>query len=328
MKNIIYVCLLLIMAVAACSGTTKESKKDEQKITIKRFDKDVYSYLQQPDSSTEQFLINEYPTLLPAFGRIAMDDSDPTTIFPSMRNYFSNDVLLKIYKDALLEFNDVSAYEDELNVANNLVSQYFAGQSLPELAMHVSGFRENVIILNNLISISIDKYLGSNYSEYSEFFRPYERQQMQSKYVVRDYLKAWLMSDIVLNRDKDQSLIDAMIEEGKILYALSNILPEYSSEDIIGYTPQQLQWCTDNEKLIWKKIVKQNYLFSKDNMLITRFINEAPNTILVSPEAPGRVGSWIGWQIVKKYASKKNIPVSELINIDAQTILKEAKFNP
>lgn len=328
MKNIIYACLLLIMAVAACSGITKDSEKNGNNIKIKRFDKDIFTYLQKPDSINEQLLKDQYPALLPAFGRISIDDSNTTSIFASMREYFSNDILLKIYKDALLEFNDVSPYEEKLSAANTLASQLFKGKAFPEFAMHVSGFRENVIILNGIISISIDKYIGANYSEYVHFFQPYERQQMQPKYIVRDYLKAWLMSDIITKNNNDQSLINAMIEDGKVLYALSQILPEYKDEDIIGYTPEQLQWSIENEKSIWQKIVKQNYLFSNDNMVITRFINESPNTVLISNESPGRLGSWVGWQMVKKYASKKDISVEDLINVDAQTILKEGKYNP
>lgn len=98
-----------------------------------------------------------------------MDNSDQSTFFTSLREYFSHDMLDKIYQDALATFSDVSEYEKELSSANILVSEYFSGKSLPELAMHVSGFRENVIILNNLISISIDKYLGDNYQAYSDF---------------------------------------------------------------------------------------------------------------------------------------------------------------
>lgn len=329
MRNIVYALGLIIISFIGCSGTTVKKEYDPGKtISIKRFDKDIYDYLKQPGASKETALKEKYPVLLPAFGRIAMDNSDPSTFFTSLREYFSHSMLNKIYQDALTTFSDVSEYEKELSSANTLVSEYFSGKSLPELAMHVSGFRENVIILSNLISISTDKYLGDNYQAYLDFFQPFERQQMQSKYIVRDYIKAWLMSDIIKGKVHEQSLLSSMIYEGKILYALSQLLPGRDANDIIGYTPQQSAWCTNNEKNVWQKLVKDNYLFSTDHMVITRFINDAPYTGLISQESPGRIGVWTGWQIVNKYAKRKNASLEEIITTDAQTILKEAKYNP
>lgn len=329
MRNIVYALGFIIISFIGCSGTTvKKDENREKAVSIKRFDKDIYNYLQQPDLAKETALKEKYPILLPAFGRIAMDNSDPSTFFPSLREYFSHNMLIKIYQDALSTFSDVSPYEKELTSANALISKYLPGKSLPELAMHVSGFRENVIVLNNLISISIDKYLGENYQAYGDFFQPFERLQMQSEYLVRDYIKAWLISDVIKPETGEQSLLSSMIYEGKILYALSQLLPERNTDKIIGYTSQQQAWCTDNEKEVWQKTIKQNYLFSTDHMIITRLINDAPSSSLISQESPGRIGAWIGWQIIKKYAQKKDASLADIISADAQIILKEAKYNP
>lgn len=193
--------------------------------------------------------------------------------------------------------------------------------------MHVSGFRANVIIVNNLISLSIDKYLGSDYPAYQSFFQPYERLQMQPEDIVKDYIKAWLISDIIKPADHE-TLLSAMIDEGKILYALSILLPGEDTDNLIGYTSQQSAWCKNNEKDIWQKIVKENYLYSTDHMLITRLTNDAASTTVVSPQSPGRVGAWIGWQIVNQYANKKGFLLEDILSMDAQTILKGAKYNP
>lgn len=330
MKNIAYLLTFIILSFIGCSGTTMKNSglSQQEKVTIMRFDKDVYNYLQQPDAVKESGLKDKYPLLLPAFGRIAMDNSDPMTFFPALRDYFSHPALMQIYKDALNTFDNVTPYEEELSNVSSLVSENLPEKKLPGFAMHVSGFRENTIIVNNLISISIDKYLGSNYTAYQEFFQPFERQHMQPEYIVRDYLKAWLMSDIVKSDVEGQTLLSAMVYEGKILYALSLLLPEKKAEDIIGYTKGQSDWCKQNEKSIWQNIVKQNYLYSTDHMVITRFINDGAYTAVVSKDSPGRIGAWTGWQIVELYAKKKGASLQNIIDTDAQTILKEAKYNP
>ncbi|WP_029906256.1 hypothetical protein [Prevotella sp. 10(H)] len=331
MKNLFYPIIFAIICFIGCSGTTKKSGDEtpQKKITITRFDKDLYSYLQNPDAVKESGLKEKYPLLLPAFGRIAMDNSDPGTFFPTLREYFAHPMLIDIYKESLKTFADITSYEEELGEVNDRIAEKFRGRKLPELAMHVSGFKENVIILNNLISISTDKYLGSDYGAYQEFFQPFERQQMQPQFLVRDYLKAWLMSDIIKADEEDQqNLLSAIIYEGKVLYILSALLPEKKAEDLIGYTTTQYEWSKHNEKSTWQTIVKQNYLYSTDHMVITRFINDGAYTAAISKDSPGRIGSWIGWQIVDLYAKKKGVTLTDLIGTDAQTILKESKYNP
>jgi uncharacterized protein YjaZ len=63
-------------------------------------------------------------------------------------------------------------------------------------------------------------------------------------------------------------------------------------------------------------------------MIITRLINDAPYTALISQDSPGRTGCWTGWRIVDKYAGKKNATLEEILKVDALTMLKEAKYNP
>jgi hypothetical protein len=331
MKNITCLLGFIILSFISCSGTIKSDNNhhsEQGKIAIIRFDKDIYSYIQQPDSEKEKALVENYPLLLPAFGQIAMKTNDPSTFFPQLREYFANKALLTIYQDAMTKYNDVSTYEDKLTTVNALIEENFSGKQLPQLAMHVSGFRANVIIVNNIISLSIDKYLGSNYTAYAEFFQPYERMQMQPEDIVKDYIKAWLISDIIKPDADNENLLTAMVNEGKVLYALSVLLPDEDIDNLAGYTPEQATWCKDNEKNIWQTIVKQNYLYSTDHMLITRLINDAASTSILSPQSPGRVGVWMGWQIVSQYAKKKGFLLEDILSMDAETILKGAKYNP
>jgi hypothetical protein len=331
MKNITYLLGFVILSFVGCSGTIKKddaNRSKQERISIIRFDKDIYNYLQQPDSEKEKALTGKYPLLLPAFGQIAMKANDSSAFFPLLKEYFANEALLKIYRDAMTAYNDMSVYEDRLTIVNTLIGENFPGKQLPQLAMHVSGFRANVIIINNVISLSIDKYLGSDYPAYTEFFQPYERMQMQSENIVRDYVKAWLISDIIKPDIENENLLTAMVNEGKVLYALSVLLPGEDTDNLQRYTPEQTAWCKNNEKNIWQTIVKQNYLYSTDHMLITRLINDAASTTVISPQSPGRVGAWIGWQIVNRYADKKGFLPEDILSMDAQTILKGARYNP
>lgn len=333
MKKFSYIYLLLFLFIS-CSGTAQKSNNPDinMEVSIIRFDNDIYEYLQSPDKEKEDILKQKYPALLPAFAQIAVNseaDVNDSKLFSDIQKYFSHPMLQKIYDDELKTFKDVTIYEQELTKAKEIAIENLPQYVMPKFAIHVSGFKENTIIVDNTISISGDKYLGYNNNNYSGFFEPYQRQQMEPKFITRDLLRAWLMTDILhVNNDKQEDLLSAMATEGKILYILSVLLPEYDRNDLIGYRAEQSAWCKENEKMIWQKMVKQDNLFTKDHMIITRYINDAPYTSTISKESPGRIGSWIGWQMVDQYVKKNGISLSELIKTEPTTILKDSKYNP
>ena len=45
-------------------------------------------------------------------------------------------------------------------------------------------------------------------------------------------------------------------------------------------------------------------------------------------ESPGRVGVWIGWQIVRSYMKNNNVTLQELFAKDAKEIFDNSKYKP
>lgn len=323
----------IIIALLFTSCTSNASVKDSvasSNISIERFDSTFYNYLNSNTNEHQVEFKSQYPLLLSAIGSVTINDDDINSnkFFPTLENYYSNDVLLSIYKDALKTFSNVSQYEAELSKADVIIAEKYNGRHLPKLSMHISGFKENTLVLENQISISTDKYLGVDYPVYQQFFEKYQRMQMQPKYIVRDYLKAWIISEIPPLIVPAKTLLQEMIQEGKVLYILSELLPEWEREGLIGYTPQQLQWCVKNESNIWKSIVSKKHLYNNEYFLNQKYIEEAPYTAPISTQSPGRVGAWIGWQIVNSYAKEKGASIDNIMHSDAQKILQESKYLP
>lgn len=331
MKNIILIISILLLAIN-CTGKTKSQNKTQiqtlvEENNIIRFDIDLYNYIQNPTIESRNSLMAKYPHLLPALGQTAINmplKNNENEFFAAMADYFDHPMLLGIYKDAIDRFSDIEQYNAQKTNIEQIISQQLPGKKLPQLAFHVSGFKENAIVLEKLISISTDKYLGTDYNAYQKFFSGYQLQQMQPKMVMRDYLRAWISSDNLINEETNKDLLAAMIAEGKILYTLSVLLPEYNDRDIIGYTGEQMEWAKQNEKSTWEAMIKNSHLFSKELPLIVRYTDEtafADNTKV-------KLARWIGWQIVEKYAKNTKNSLSEVLHTDARTILKNSKYNP
>lgn len=311
--------------------TTTESVTTQQiPVHIERFDKDIFDYIQNATPEKETLLKNKYGDLLEAFGSTVFNYSnvDNPIFFEKLRSYFSNNMLQQIYADEEKLFSNIDPYNNQLSEANFIISQHFEGKLLPALAMHVSGFKENIIATDSIISISADKYMGNDYKGYQDFFELYQLNQMQPQMLTRDLLKAWLIYEMPKTNDR-KTLLTEMINNGKILFALEELLPDWSDKDLIGYTQDQLDWCYSNEKDIWKKTIQQKYLYSTDHLVISKYNSDGPYTPTISTDSPGSLGKWIGWQIVRAYARNTGASIEDILaETNMQNILKTSKYNP
>jgi hypothetical protein len=59
-------------------------------------------------------------------------------------------------------------------------------------------------------------------------------------------------------------------------------------------------------------------------------MNDAPFTAPVSQESPGRLGTWLGWQIVESYMNKNpKVSLSDLMkDSNYQKMLEESGYRP
>lgn len=315
-------CLLLV-------GCTREKAFGEvYQVKIHRFDQDLYQYLSGQRS--QDALQDEHKDFLDLFGEevIGIGKSDSHEFFSGLRNYFSHDSLNKLYKDELETFKDISQLEDDLSFGFDFLLSSFDSLSVPLIYMHTSGLQQNLVVSDKVLSVSADKYLGSDYPMYKEYFYDYQRQNMHPKRLVPDLLLGFLMSSFPYAAQQG-TLLDRMLYEGKLRYILSLALPYHSDPEILAYSLDQDNWSRSQEAEIWKKLVQSKHLYVRDKLTIDKYINDAPYTSPVSDKSPGKLGIWIGYQIVRSYVKEaQKVTLQELLrNTDSQEILKISKYS-
>ena len=109
------------------------------------------------------------------------------------------------------------------------------------------------------------------------------------------------------------------------------LLPEISDAEKIGYTPEQITWCQENESYMWRYFMQEQLLYSSDSKLPSRFINTAPFSkfyLEIDNESPGRVGTWIGWQIVLSFMKNNDVNLQQLLQMDPIEIFQNSKYKP
>jgi hypothetical protein len=84
----------------------------------------------------------------------------------------------------------------------------------------------------------------------------------------------------------------------------------------MGYKPEQITWCQENESYMWRYFIEKKLLYDTDQKLIPRFINPAPFSkfyLEIDNESPGRVGAWIGWQMVRSFMENNEVSLAAII---------------
>jgi hypothetical protein len=182
---------------------------------------------------------------------------------------------------------------------------------------------------SEFIAIGTDKYLGSDFPFYQTITYQYMLANMNRENIAPDLISALLFHEFRM-RSEYNRLIDNMLHRGKIMYLLSIFMPDVKDEYLIGYTPEQIKWSRKFERQIWVTMIDQKDLFSSDNLTIRKYMNDAPFTSTISQDSPGRLGTWIGWQIVRSYMNRnQNVTLEDLVRTtDYQRMLEESGYRP
>ena len=82
---------------------------------------------------------------------------------------------------------------------------------------------------------------------------------------------------------------------------------------------------------MWSYLVEEKLLYDNNIKNYQRFIEDAPFTkfyLEIDRESPGRVGQWLGWQIVKSYMENNEVTLDQLLKTEPTTIFNKSKYKP
>ena len=333
----INVLILLLAGLSLLSSCSKNNRfkidTDENRVTVKihRFDKDLLTLDTTNLKAGVKKLYSKYPDFLPEFVYNVLDTTaaDTNAVSHEFQKFLTDKTFTQVNKKTLQTFDDVSDIEKKISDAFTYIHFYFPEVKLPEIYFYVSGFNRSIMMNDKFIAVGTDLYLGSDYPAYKDYTYEYMLFNMRRECVATDLVSATLFRMFVMN-SSEYRLLDNMLFRGKVMYLLSVFMPNEKLEDIMGYSDEQWKWTKKNEKEIWATIIDQKHLFSTDLQLIRKYMNDAPFTAPVSQESPGRLGTWIGWQIVESYMNKNTkVSLTDLMkDSNYQKILEESGYRP
>lgn len=235
--------------------------------------------------------------------------------------------LLKLSKQV---FGDFKEQTDALELLFKHIKYYHPTFKEPKVISLITNldYQNKIMFVDSLLFVSLDMYLGKESPVYHDF-PEYLSKNFDEKQLMVDVANA--IGEKYATHNRNRQFIDLIVAEGKKLYQTEQYLPSYSESLIMAYTEDELLWVESNEEQLWKYFIENNLLYSTDYQLVTRFIENAPFSkfyINIDKESPGRVGVWLGLQIVRSYMKNNHVTLQQLIETNEEDIFKKSKYKP
>jgi gliding motility-associated lipoprotein GldB len=311
---------LLILGFILISCSTKEKNiPDLSSVNVQtevhRFDQAFYN------SSAEELqgLKMKYPYLFP------VQYADTAWV-----NKMNDKDELELFAETEKLYHDFKAQEAEISDLFKHIKYYYPGFKEPKVLTVLTNVDQDnkVILADSLLFISLDLFLGKDHPFYADFPNYIKRKNTKDHMIV-DVADAFAVKLVPLSGDR--SFAARMIQSGKKLFLLEHLLEGKPETEILGYEKEQILWAEENEAEIWKFFIENDLLFSNDQALSERFIDEAPFSkfyLANDQDSPGSIGGWVGLQMVKNFMEIENVGLVEMLQTPNEEIFKKSKYNP
>jgi gliding motility-associated lipoprotein GldB len=321
-------CLIMLIHLLGCNSNNHAPSVDKIEVpfAIERWDRQLFSlqtknevkdFLEShPQYSNEFFHVDQYP-----------HDSLAVNYLNSFLNNPGSGVLQQEIDEV---YGELEKLYSELELAFKHLLYYYPDLKLPSIATAVTGFAGNdLFVSDSIIIIGLDYYLGETAT-----FRPLDFPQ----YILKRYQPEYIIPSIILlmssgfnkTNVEDNTMLAEMIHFGKAYYFAKQILPATPDSLLIGYSGEDLLNVSQNQDVIWAHFVEKKLLYETSHFIKKKYMDERPKTLEIGNKCPGRIGEWLGWEIVDKFAKEEeDLSLPFLMETsDAQKIFMQSKYKP
>lgn len=309
--------VLLVVLMVSCDKKSKVEKAVEAipvALKVDRFDQAFFEA--KPNELAN--LKAEYPFFFP--------EGMPDAVWIDK---MQNKDWRALYAEVQKKFPDFNQQTTEIEDLFKHFKYYFPETVMPKIYTVIAemDYHNKAIYADDKLIIALELYLGKSHQFYT--FPEYLKQNFEERQMMPDIVSSFAVRKIPPPTEK--TLLANMIYYGKELYMKDIMLPDYTDAEKMGYTPEQITWSQENESYIWRYFIEEDLLFSTDAKLENRFVNMAPFSkfyLEIDNESPGRIGQWIGWQIVRSFMENNEVSLQEMLKMDAKQIFERSKYKP
>lgn len=317
-RNTIFIILVISVIFMGCTDNDKvadEIDKIEVDLKIARFDREFA----KAEPLDIPVLKKAYPYLFPS------QYTDSVWVAK-----LQDSLQIELLSEVGTIFTDFSEEKDDLTLLFKHIKYYFPDFKLPKVVTVTSdvSYNSRIIMTDSLLLIGLDNYLGADHKFY-ESFPNYIAAGLNKQYLVSDVANVFAKQ--VVPKPKDRNFLAQIVYYGKELVVKDKLVPFISDAQKINYSEEQLEWTRANEEQIWRNFIESEYLYSTDNKLAQRFLDPAPFSkfgLELDNASPGRVGRFVGWQIVRAFMESNGVTLKQMLPLSAEEIFKKSNYKP
>lgn len=327
--------LLFTVLLSSCEWGGNPYKVDvtniQADLKIERFEKDLYNADTSKFQESLKKLENAYPSFYPIYKAqiFGWNKQNDSLFVKQFREFVYDPYVREVYDTVEAHFGDFTTQEAELKEAFKHFKYYFPSREIPKIVTFVSNFTyASFTIDSSILAIGLDMFLGDTFKYYSSIFPVYLSATLKPEYLTANCMN--VVGSMVYEIEPDNNtLLSSMISAGKELHFIDRMMPEAADYRKIGYTSEQAKWCKENEGQIWNFLIEKDLLFNTNQSETAKFMNPGPSTPGMPNDSPGKIGVWVGWQIVRNFMLKNpEISMDELMKLESERILQGSKYKP
>lgn len=218
----------MILVSTACELRLKQYGDDSQAslVEVQRYDRLQSRYLTTGDFSALQQMNIEYPmetrTLIEDVLNLG-EVNDPE-INSKFLNFYQDTILQSLIADAELQYASMADINKQFSCAFEKLQKMCPSMKLPVVYSQIGALDQSVIIGNNSIGISLDKYLGNDYPLYVRYYTADQRRLMTRDYIVPDCMSFYILSMFPLKDHENRTQYERDLHMGKIMWTVNKLL--------------------------------------------------------------------------------------------------------
>ena len=260
-KRIYILLLAFIVILSACEFNLKPNEEEDSttRLQVERYDRLESRYLTTGDFSALQQMNTTYPmqtrTLIEDMLQLG-EVNDPE-INSKFLNFYQDTTLQTVIADVQTQYADMDDINKQFDDAFNALKTWIPELNEPLIYSQIGALNQSIVVGDNLIGISLDKYLGSDYPIYKRFdYSPAQLESMKRSYIVPDCLCFYLLSHYPLNNFDQRSQDEKDLHMGKVMWVVNQAMGEQSFKT--AFTKRVEKYMKKHPNMTVKQLLENN----------------------------------------------------------------------
>lgn len=307
-----------------CIEAPELAETDKVTVTVERLEQKLFSL--KSVQEVEHFILSN-PILSDEFLGRQQYPSD-SILALELYKRINNPFVDTLYSETLEAFGNLEELSLEFEDAFSRIKYYYPNFKAPQIKTMISGFGSSEMYVGEeQVIIGLEYYLGQEAKYHPPGVPQYIMPRYDKSYIVPAVML--LCANRYLTEDRnDHTMLADMMYYGKKYYFAKQMMPCTPDSLIVWYSGEQIKDVEENKDAIWFHFLNNELLYESSHFVKQKYMDERPNVAEIGAKCPGRIGSWIGLDIIRAYMeTNSDISLQELMaNPNAKGILTNSKY--